>query len=172
MNRHVEDVPPVLWPDAFKVGHSWSTLSIRLTQQFNFIISFVGLGGTSLTKVSILLFYRRLVDGVFSRRLKWSVWAAILFVVLFTVSFMAFTLAECSPVRSSWEALDPTYHGGHKCISSRNIQIISIFFCALSIMTDFVTVTLPAYLLFAKTQINFTRSQRIALIAIFFLGYL
>lgn len=136
------------------------------------MISFIALSGTSLTKVSILLFYRRLVDGVFSRRLKWSIWSAILFVVLFTIGFMAFTLAECTPVQSSWEALDPAYHEAHKCISPRHIQVISIIFCALSIVTDFVTVTLPAFLLFAKTQINFTRSQRIALVVIFFLGYL
>jgi hypothetical protein len=93
-------------------------------------------------------------------------------VVVFTVAFMAFTLVECTPVQSSWEAIDISYHGPHKCMSPRRIQVISIIFCALSIVTDFVTVTLPAYLLFAKTQIRFTRSQRIALIVIFFLGYL
>jgi hypothetical protein len=147
-------------------------MNFNILLQLTFVIALVAVGGTSCTKVSILLFYRRLVDGMFSRRLKWSLWGAILFVVLYTVIFTAYTLALCTPIRSFWEALDPTYRGAHKCISPRGIQVSAIVISAMSVMTDFVAVTLPAVLLFTKTQIIFSRSQRIALFVIFCFGYL
>jgi hypothetical protein len=136
------------------------------------VISLIAVTGTSCTKVSILLFYRRLVDGVFSRRLKWSLWSAILFVVLYNIGFIAFSLAECTPVQSSWKALEPTYHGAHKCVSPQAVQLSAIIISAISVITDFVTVTLPAVLLFTMTKIKFSRRQHIALIIIFFFGYL
>jgi hypothetical protein len=147
-------------------------MNVNIPRQLTFVISLVAVGGTSFTKVSILLFYRRLVDGVFSRRLKWSLWGGILFVALYTLTFTAYTLALCTPVQSSWKALDPTYHGEHKCIPVRGIQVGGIIISAMSVITDFVTVTLPAVLLFTRTQIKFSRSQRVALIVIFCFGYL
>jgi len=147
-------------------------MNCNTLKQLDFVISFIAVTGTSCTKVSILLFYRRLVDGVFSRRLKWSVWSAILFVVLYNVAFIAFSLAECTPVQSSWKALEPTYHGAHKCVSPRAVEVSAIAISAISVITDLTTVTLPAVLLFTMTKIRFSRRQRIALIVIFCFGYL
>jgi hypothetical protein len=54
----------------------------------------------------------------------------------------------------------------------RGIEVGGIVISSMSVMTDFVTVTLPAVLLFTRTQIRFTPKQQVALIVIFCLEYL
>jgi hypothetical protein len=126
---------------------------------------------TSCIKISVLLFYRRIVKELY-RGLKCSLWVAISFIVMFSITLTVWELVQCSPIHAVWLTLDPTYNEPHRCLSRAKYQIGTIVISALSVVTDFVTVTLPAFLIFTQIKVTFTRNQHIALIIIFGLGYL
>lgn len=58
-------------------------------------------------KVSVLLFYPRLVEGIYSRRWKYAALRAIAFTVAYTVAFRIMHSANCIPTKSCWSAFDP-----------------------------------------------------------------
>jgi len=133
------------------------------------LISLLFLLSTSFTKVSVLLFYRRLVKDAFSTRLRLATWAAIGFVVLYTTIFTIFLLTECHPLDAQWNSLDATYTKKYHC-TPMNAQILQGRISGgFMVFTDFYSVTLPAILVF---KVTLTQRQRIALIVIFGLGYL
>jgi hypothetical protein len=143
--------------------------SANKTRQAGWIISVLFLTSTSFTKVSILLFYRRLVQHTFSTRLKVAIWAAIGFVIIYTIVFNVFLLTECFPLDALWNQLNPNYTKKYHCMST-NAQILQGRISGgFMVFTDFYSVTLPAILIF---RLSMTKRQRIALMLIFGVGYL
>jgi hypothetical protein len=116
----------------------------------------------------VLLFYRRLVKGTFSRRLRSAIWAAIIFVILYTIVFVVCLLTVCFPLDSIWNQFDPTYTKKYHCVSL-NAQILPARISGgMMVFTDFYSVTLPAILVF---RLSLSQRQRIALVCIFGMGY-
>ncbi|KAI7284066.1 hypothetical protein KC345_g2565 [Hortaea werneckii] len=64
------------------------------------------------TKISVLLFYRRLVGDSYDKRWKWAVIGAIFFTAAWTVSFMLCLVFNCNPTQAYWKAFDPTWNPG------------------------------------------------------------
>jgi hypothetical protein len=117
------------------------------------------------------MFYRRLVSGTYSQKFKWAIWCAIGFVVAYTVTFFAVICATCSPIEANWRQYDDNWITKHtyKC-APRNISVkVAELVGALSVVTDFYSVMLPAALIM---QIRINRNQRYGLFFIFGVGFL
>jgi hypothetical protein len=151
-DRHVWDAPP----------DKRTTLVLCMwLGEFSFLIC----GGC--TKVSILLFYRRLVDGTYSKRYKWLIWAAIGFTISYTFTFCVVLLANCTPTRAYWMAFDFRYAltQDYTCMDTSVINAMAGVCAAIS---DVYAVALPCILTWRLTSVP--KAQKIALFGIFSLG--
>lgn len=124
---------------------------------------------TCTTKVSILLFYRRL-GGAVSRRFKYCVYFAIFFVVGFCLVFLVLAFFHCKPLNAYWNQGSITWRianrGKWKCTDE---GVLVVTACVISMVQDFVACLLPMAL-FARLRIS--RKQKFALASIFGVGFL
>jgi hypothetical protein len=127
--------------------------------------SFLVCGGC--TKVSILLFYRRLVNGTYSARYKWLIWFAIAFTVAYSFTFCVVLLANCTPTKAYWMAFDFKYAltQDYQCMDTSVINAMAGVCAAIS---DVYSVALPCILTWQLNSVP--KAQKIALFGIFSLG--
>lgn len=117
------------------------------------------------------MFYRRLVSGTYSQTFKWAIWAAIAFVIIYTIIFFCLLITTCTPVEAIWQQFSFEWVEKHKfkCASDAKIVAASKAAGGLSVVTDFYSVMLPALLLM---RIRISQRQRYGLMFIFGIGYL
>ncbi|RMY17210.1 hypothetical protein D0866_13532 [Hortaea werneckii] len=112
-------------------------------------------------KISVLLFYRRLVGGTYDRSWMIAVFAAIGFTAAWAVAFIIMLFVNCSPMEAYWKAFDPTYAQDFSCLDTTPINLLSgIFAC----ITDVYSVALP---LLMTRNLKIPGPQKIALNLIF-----
>jgi hypothetical protein len=118
-DRHIWDVEPAT--------RQYAVLCMWCGQ-----LSFLIFGGC--TKVSILFFYRRLVEGTYSKRWTWLVWVAISFTVAYTIAFCIMLLVNCSPTEAYWRAFDIPYAltNDFTCLDTSAINTITGVCAAVS----------------------------------------
>lgn len=123
------------------------------------------------TKISVLLFYRRLASDSYSRFFKWTLLAGAAFLVIFTLTFQILLLFTCRPIAAAWLHWDPVYATttDWSCMSIATQNDIAIVAASLSVFTDFYAVVLPASLLM---RIRISTRQKVGLLLIFGLGFL
>jgi len=92
-DRHIWDVQITMFEDAALIA--WLA-------EFAWLIS------TCCSKVSILLFYRRLTKGTFSRRWKYATIGAIIFVVFYCIAFVLVLVLNCRPTEAYWKSYSYT----------------------------------------------------------------
>jgi hypothetical protein len=128
--------------------------------------AFLVCGG--FTKVSVLLFYRRLVDGTYSKLWRWLVLFAIGFTVAYTIAFCVMLLINCTPTEAYWKAFDPVYATTQQytCLDTKIINTLAGVFAAAS---DLYAVALPCIITW---HFSVRKAQKIALNIIFCLGLL
>jgi hypothetical protein len=133
------------------------------------VIQLTYLVSTVTTKVSILLFYRRLTSGV-STPFRYAVYAAIIFVGSFCIAGLTTLLVGCRPFNAYWLELNPAWaaanEGKFYCYDE-GPYIIAV--ATISMVTDFLVCVLPM-MLFLRLNIGFR--QKLALAAIFGVGFL
>ncbi|KAI9776643.1 MAG: hypothetical protein M1839_009449 [Geoglossum umbratile] len=138
---HIWDVPP---------KHVVPSRKISFATQFLFMWA------SSLVKLSILSFYRRMSTAVSRKSFSRVVWITITFVVCFHFSVVISLVASCtwvspsplaegpsadnarpySPVRSSWDITIPDHH----CFNQRAFKMSST---VINTLTDFVIILIP-----------------------------
>jgi hypothetical protein len=152
-DRHIWDVTPET--------RQYAVLCMWLGQ-FSFLIC----GGC--TKVSILFFYRRLVEGTYSKRWTWLVWVAISFTIAYTIAFCIMLLVNCSPTEAYWRAFDISYAltKSYTCLDTSAINAITGVCAAVS---DVYAVALPCIITW---HYAIPRRQKVALNVIFSLGFI
>jgi hypothetical protein len=131
--------------------------------------SFLLLIGTSCIKISILLFYRRLVKGLSNPLIKYTIWSSIAFIVLFTIAFLIILLVQCSPISAVWQSINPLYSEPHRCMSQHAVLITTFFSNSIYVFADLLCVTLPAIVVM-RLRLDFR--SRVALLFVFCVGYL
>lgn len=153
LGRHAWDIP--LGDFEYLAEFTWLA-------EFSFLLT----GGC--TKVSVLLFYRRLVAGTYDVRWNWAVLAAITFTAAYTLAFMLALIFNCNPTQAYWKAFDLSWIEHHKytCADTTAINVLAGICAAAS---DLYSVILP---LIMTKQVGLPRPQRIALNALFSLGLL
>ena len=121
-----------------------------------------------MTKLSILMFYRRLVADMYSRTYKWAIWVAMGFAILVTFVFLVLLFTVCTPLASYWlqYSMHPLAH--YHCLSVDTRSALSKTSGVLSVVTDFYSLMLPAILLM---RIQVAKRRRIGLMIIFGVGY-
>jgi len=124
---------------------------------------------TATTKISILLFYRRLAAGSVSNGFIYSVYAAIAFVVAYFIVFIVNLFIGCRPIYAFWMQVDPYWNAEndrkYKCFNEANNIIAA---AVVSVIQDFIACGMPM-VLFWKLRIP--KRQKIALGAIFGVGF-
>ena len=160
LDRHTWDVPPTHFDDAAFYG--WLA-------QIAFISS------TTATKISVLLFYRRMVHVSSSspsssadrhdrsRCWRLAIRLAIAFLVLFAISILTTYACICTPLSAYWRSYNFSYDTPFTCIDG---NIISPLVGAVSVFTDIYTVALP-FLMLRHYRLNIPRRQAILLNILF-----
>ncbi|KAI7202763.1 hypothetical protein KC352_g18968, partial [Hortaea werneckii] len=74
-------------------------------------------------KISVLLFYRRLVGGTYNRYWMIAVFVAIGFTAAWALAFIIMLFINCSPMEAYWKAFDPTYSVALPLLMTRNLKI-------------------------------------------------
>ena len=131
--------------------------------------TFLSLICTSCIKISVLLFYRRLVKDVSNPLIKYVILSSIAFIVLFTIAFVVILLVQCSPISAVWQSINPLYSEPHKCMSQHAILITTFLANSIYVFTDLLCVTLPAVVVM-RLKLDFR--SRAALLFVFGVGYL
>ncbi|QDS72118.1 hypothetical protein FKW77_003760 [Venturia effusa] len=150
--------------------HIWNSPLPKLekARQILMAIELLYLVSTSATKVSILLFYRRLAKGTISTPFRYAVKAAIASVVIYLLYFFINLIFTCNPVEAFWKQVDPVWATQHKgefrCHGEASNLIAS---AVVSVLHDFIACGLPVLLLW-KLQIS--KNQKLALGSLFSLG--
>jgi len=154
-DRHVWDVRPPILVNSRKITMALEAL---------YLVS------TSLTKISILLFIRRLAHSAVSMKLRIAVYGAILFVILYFLAYFILLFLACRPIAAFWMQADFTWslenEGKYHCIDEA-AQLISA--AGVSAAQDFIACGLPM-VLFWKARIP--RRQKIALALVFGVGFI
>jgi hypothetical protein len=124
----------------------------------------------ALIKISILLFYRRLVAGTVSRTFVWAVYATIFSVVAYVITFETTLMSGCRPINAFWNEVDPFWRelnvGKYFCLD----EVSTLYGANItSIVQDFLACGMPL-LLFWKLQLPIR--QKILLGGIFGVGFL
>ena len=123
---------------------------------------------TSATKISVLLFYRR-ISIKFSRGFIIATWAGIIFNIFYMIAFCMVLLLLCSPINAYWNSFNPIWvlmHPGQHC-GKENIELpLSGVF---SVIGDFYSALLPILII---VNLNLTRRQKLSLYALFSLAFL
>jgi hypothetical protein len=134
------------------------------------VIEVLYLLSTSTTKISILLFYRRLARGTISKKFLLAVHTAIASVVVYFLYFTIALLATCQPFDAYWKQIDPLWYAEQKGkFHCQNEAANLIASAVISVAQDFLACGLPAILLW-KLQIS--RRQKLALGGLFSVGLL
>jgi hypothetical protein len=125
---------------------------------------------TGLIKISILLFYRRLVSGSVSPAFVWAIRAAIFSVVAYIITFEITLTVGCRPINAFWNEVNPIWRALNEnkyyCLN----ELDTLYGANItSITQDFLTFLLPL-LLFRKLQIPFR--QKVVLGCVFGVGFL
>lgn len=124
------------------------------------------------TKLSILLFYRRLEAGTVTNRFMYCVYAAITFVVLYFVIFFINILTGCRPFAATWLQADFLWLYSNDNIhkfTCQNEGAALIASATISSIQDFIAYGLPIALLW---RLSMPRRQKFLLAMIFAVGFL
>jgi hypothetical protein len=127
---------------------------------------------TVTTKISILLFHRRLEAGTITNRYIYCVHAAIAFVVLYFIIFSINILNICKPFDSFWKQADYAWLFSDDNLSKFKCQNEAAALIAAAIISsiqDFIAFGLPIVLLW---RLRIPKRQRLALAMIFAVGFL
>ncbi|KAK4508404.1 hypothetical protein PRZ48_002142 [Zasmidium cellare] len=153
MDRHIWDVRASTFENTALIG--WAA-------EIAFITS------TCCTKVSVLLFFRRLTQGTFNKIWKYATLAAIAFTISYGVAFILILIFNCTPTAAYWKSYSPAWSTTHT-YHCTDTQILNPIQGALSVITDFYSVILPMGML---RTLSTTKRQKWALNAVFSLGLL
>ncbi|KAH9870066.1 hypothetical protein J1614_006988, partial [Plenodomus biglobosus] len=132
-----------------------TTLAIEL----NYLVS------TTLIKVSILCFYRR-ITGSLTNVFVYSTWGSIIFCSVYGILFSLLIIFTCTPVVGFFHIYDVAWRATNT-LHCFNEGAMIVACAAISTIQDLVISMLPIFLIW---NLKITRRQRFALCGIFGLG--
>ena len=139
-----------------------------LSAQITLAIEATYLVATTVIKISILCFYRRIADGTYMTGfVRWT-WACIVAVALYCPIFLGLILFSCRPVAAYWRMFDLMWaltHPSH-CLDEGAI-LASV--TAISTVQDLVVCAIPVVVVW---NLRLAWRQKLAVMAIFAVGLL
>ncbi|KXT17809.1 hypothetical protein AC579_5345 [Pseudocercospora musae] len=147
--RHMWDIPIYMYQRMAKI--TWmAELAFLLTG--------------CCVRTSVLLFYRRLVDGTCSKAWIWAVWVAIAFNYAWTFAFILALVFNCTPTEAYWKSFDFAYTKTYHC---KETTVNNLLAGIMAVISDFYAVALPCIMM---RRLHLPTGQKLALYAIFSLG--
>jgi hypothetical protein len=121
--------------------------------------------GICFTKVSVLLFYRRLLGPLCHDKAVFQIiWANIIFTIAYTVVFVILPFAACHPFSARWAHLTPGYNTPYHCM---DISLAAPISSAFSAVSDLFAVVFPlSFLLTIKVPLR----EKLAIYSVFLVG--
>ncbi|GME23723.1 Integral membrane protein [Neofusicoccum parvum] len=122
---------------------------------------------TSLVKISILCFYRRLSEGSVTRSWIWIVRGFMGFVIAYAFVFTLMLFVDCRPFDAFWNKLNPQWALAHNytCFNEGADFIAS---AVVSVIQDAAVCILP---LLVVRRLQMPRKQKLALAGLFGVGF-
>lgn len=127
--------------------------------ELNYVIS------TTLIKVSILLFYRRLT-GSLKSLFVYSIWGMIFFCVVPSIIFVFLIIFTCTPVVGNFRLFDIAWRIKHE-LECRDEGAIIVTCAIIGTIQDLFVCILPAILVW---DLKMSKRQKIAVCGIFGVG--
>jgi hypothetical protein len=122
--------------------------------------------GTTCTKISILLFYRRLTTGALPNTFLYVIYANIAFIIAYAISFAFVLVVGCRPLDAYWYSALPTYTAEYTCYDEGAAAPAASI---ISVITDVVVVSLPCYVVLGMMM---PIRQKLTLFVIFGVGFM
>ncbi|KAI1617482.1 hypothetical protein EDD37DRAFT_222699 [Exophiala viscosa] len=122
---------------------------------------------STLIKVSVLLFYRRL-SVKFSRAFLIATWVGIAYNVLYLVSFALGILLLYDPIHAYWKSFDPVWAATHHWHNGAEGVAVPAS-AAFSVLGDLYSTLLPLILVY---NLDLPIRQKMALYVLFALGFM
>ena len=121
---------------------------------------------TGLTKISILLFYKR-VTSTASLIYVWAIRMSIIFVTAYAIAFIFVIFLSCEPISAFWNQMDPLWARRHEwsCIDE---AITMLSASITSAVQDLLAWGMPLILL---SKLHISKGQRIACGLMFGIGF-
>jgi hypothetical protein len=149
LDRHVWDVHP---EECTKSGLvAWATELMFLTS-------------LCLTKISVLLFFRRLIDRSHSPWISKAIWGAIAFTVAYFFAFFFFLVFACDPVNAAWRSLNITWTGKYQCADRHIVDPLNGVF---SVFSDIYSLIIPILIV---SRLTMPSNRKVLLHGIFCCG--
>ncbi|EMD94642.1 hypothetical protein COCC4DRAFT_147404 [Bipolaris maydis ATCC 48331] len=147
--------------------HSWdqTTETLVTSREIALAIELLYMISTSLIKVSILCFYRR-ITGRLTHQFVYWVYATIAFCVIYGVVFTFVILFTCTPIEGFWRYFDIAWRIQNKLVC-RDEGAIIVACAAISSVQDFIICLLPVLLIW---NLQISKRQKLALCGIFGMG--
>lgn len=124
------------------------------------------LAATSLTKISILCFYRRITNVPITLTFVYWVWAGIAFVIAYFFTFTFAIIFSCTPIEGYWHIFDTAWRLQNELhCYSEGAEIVAAVM--VGTLQDFFICTLPIFLV---RNLKIPRRQKVALIGLFGVG--
>ncbi|KAF1831661.1 hypothetical protein BDW02DRAFT_504756 [Decorospora gaudefroyi] len=136
-----------------------SNISIAMAIELNYMVS------TTLIKVSILCFYRRITGRLTTQFVYW-VWGCIIFCVVYGVVFTFAIIFTCTPVVGFFHIFDIMWRLKNE-VTCRNEGAIIVACAAVSSIQDFIICMLPIFLIW---NLHISKRQKVGLCGIFGVG--
>lgn len=115
-------------------------------------------------KLSLLFFYLHIFSSHSGTRVRWIIWATILFNILFNIAFIILNIFQCSPISFYWTEWDGKHKG--KCI---NISASAWAYAAIQIAISFWLMAIPLWLV---RSLNLTWRKKLGVSLMFIVGAL
>lgn len=135
-------------------------------RQITMAMETIFIGTSSLTKMSILFFYRRFTTSSINRWLVIAVYASIVFVAAYCISCTLALIFTCWPVEAYWYRFTTSWLNTHqyKCDDEVVALIVII---TIATAQDFIACLLP---MFVVAKLRLPLRQKVALAALFLIG--
>ncbi|KXS98993.1 hypothetical protein AC578_6164 [Pseudocercospora eumusae] len=151
VDRHVWDMRPEWTIGAAKTG--W------IAQVF-----FVG--STVCTKISVLLFHRRMINLTIDSRWLWAIRGALAFTTAYGIGCITAYFLYCTPLEAVWMAYSASYDKPHKCMNGSQVALVP---GVLSVVSDLMAVAIPCLML-NHYDLHVSKKQKLALNITFAIG--
>jgi hypothetical protein len=146
--------------------HIWDTPKSKASNGglIAWILEVLFLAAMTLTKVSVLLFFRRLVDRSFNKWITYAIWLAVAFTIAYFFAFTLFLVLACTPVEASWKSLNLMWKRPYHCVDR---ELVDTLVGALSVFSDLYAMLIPIYIV---SKLKMQLSRKIVLYGVFCCG--
>ena len=119
-------------------------------------------------KISVLLFYLRVLARVQNKVIKWLIISTIVFVVAYSIVVWFGYAFNCKPIEANWMQHVPAWVKTHE-FTCTNVAIVPIFAAVINCISDFWITILPMAFI---GRLNLPTNQLRGLYVVFGLGFL